>query len=154
MYEWALFLHLLGAIAFFAGAAVAAVAESAARRRRRPSEAAAVLGTARTGVLLVATGLVLAVAAGFWLLEETAYGFDGWIQAALALVAVALVAGAVGGQGPKRARRLAERLAAAGDQPSAELDAAVRSPLAGAAYAVASAAAVGILVLMVWKPVA
>jgi uncharacterized membrane protein len=152
VYEWALLLHLVGAIAFFAGIAVAAVAETAARRRRRPSEVAAILGTARSGVLLVALGLVLAVGAGFWLLEETVYGFDGWIHAALALVAVALVAGAVGGQGPKRARRLAERLAGAGDQPSSELDAALRSPVAAAANAVAGLAAVGILVLMVWKP--
>lgn len=152
MYEWALFLHLVGAIAFFAGIAVAAVAETAARRRRRPSEVAAILGTARFGVLLVAVGLLLAIGAGFWLLEETVYGFDGWIQGALALVVVSFAAGGIGGQGPKRARRLAVRLAETGDEPSPELDAALRAPVAGVANAVAGLAAVGILVLMVWKP--
>lgn len=152
MYEWALFLHLVGAIAFFAGIAVAAVAELAARRRERPSEVAAVLGTARWGVLLVAVGLVLAVGAGFWLLEETAYGFDGWIQAALALVLLSFVAGGIGGQGPKRARVLARRLTGEGDRPSAELAAAMRSPRYAVFNWLATAAAVGILVLMVWKP--
>lgn len=152
VYEWALLLHLVGAIAFFAGIAVAAVADAAARRRRRPSEVAAVLGTARAGVVLVAGGLLLALGAGFWLLEETVYGFDGWVQAALALVVVAFVAGGIGGQGPKRARKLAVRLAEAGDEPSPELDAALRTPLAAVANAVAAAAAIGILVLMVWKP--
>lgn len=152
MYEWALFLHLVGAILFFAGIAVAAVAERAARARRRPSEVAAVLGTARSGVLLVAVGLLLAVGAGFWLLEETGYGFDGWIEAALALVVVSFVAGGIGGQGPKRARELATRLAGAGDEPSSELDAALRARAGAAFNWVATAAAVGILVLMVWKP--
>jgi uncharacterized membrane protein len=152
VYEWALFLHLAGAIAFFAGLAVAAVAEASAKRRRRPSEVALLLGTARAGVALVALGLLLAVAAGFWLLAETGYGLDGWVQAALVLVAVALVAGAVGGQGPKRARRLAEGLAREGDEPSAELDAALRAPLPAAFNLLGAAAAVGILVLMVWKP--
>lgn len=152
MYEWALFLHLVGAILFFAGIAVAAVAERAARARRRPSEIAAVLGTARWGVLLVAVGLVLAVGAGFWLLAETVYGFDGWIHATLTLVVVSFVAGGIGGQGPKRARELAGRLAAEGDEPSPELDAALRAPVSAAFNLVAAAAAVGILVLMVWKP--
>jgi hypothetical protein len=152
MYEWALFLHLAGAIAFFAGMTVAAVAEASARRRERPSEVAAVLGTARWGVLLVAAGLVLAVAAGFWLLAETAYGFDGWVQAALALVGVALVAGGIGGRGPKRARLLAARLAAERDEPSPELDAALRARAPAALNLIAAAAAVSVLVLMVWKP--
>ncbi|HUH15027.1 MAG TPA: DUF2269 family protein [Gaiellaceae bacterium] len=152
MYEWALFLHLAGAILFFAGIAVAAVAEISARGPKRPSEVAAVLGTARWGVLLVASGLLLAVGAGFWLLEETVYGLDGWVQAALALVVVSFVAGGIGGQGPKRARRLAQQLSADGDERSPELDAALRAPLAAVFNAIASAAAVAILVLMVWKP--
>jgi hypothetical protein len=59
MYEWALFAHLAGVISFFAGLAVAAVGETAARRRSRRSEIAALLGTARWGVVLVAAGLLL-----------------------------------------------------------------------------------------------
>jgi uncharacterized membrane protein len=152
MYEWALFTHLAGAISFFAGLAVAAVGQSAARRRRRPSEVAALLGTARIGVLLVATGLLLAVGSGVWLLDLTVYGFDPWILATVALLAFTLVAGGVGGQAPKRARRLAERLAREGDEPARELDALLRDRVADALNWAAAAAAVAILVLMVWKP--
>jgi uncharacterized membrane protein len=152
VYEWALFLHLAGAILFFGGLIVATVAHLTALRARRPSEVAAVLAAARWGVLLVAAGLVLAVGAGFWLLSETGYGLDGWVVASLALVVVALAAGGVGGQAPKRARRLATRLAAERDEPARELDAALRDHRADACNGLAAAAAVAILVLMVWKP--
>ena len=152
MYEWALFLHLVGAILFFAGLAVAAAGHLAARRAERPSQVAVLLGAARWGVLLVAAGLVLAFAAGFWLLEETAYGLDGWILASLVLLGVSLAGGGIGGQAPKRARRLAERLARDGDAPSPELDSALRDPMADILNWVGAVAAVGILVLMVWKP--
>ncbi len=152
MYEWALFLHLAGAILFFAGLAVAAVAHTAARRARRPSEVAALLGAARWGVLLVALGILTAVGAGFWLLDLTVYGLDHWVLSSLALLAVAIVGGGLGGQAPKRARRLAERLAGDQNEPTPELDSALRDPLAAALNWVGAAAAVAILALMVWKP--
>jgi uncharacterized membrane protein len=152
VYEWALLLHLVGAIVFFAGLVVATVGALAARRRTRPSEVALLLGTARWGVPLVGVGAVLALAAGFWLLEETAYGLEGWVVASLVLLAVSAVAGGLGGQGPKRARQLAERLAAEGDLPDAGLQAQLRRPSADALNVVAAIAAVAILVLMVFKP--
>ena len=152
MYEWALFAHLAGAISFFAGLAVAAVGQAAARRRSRPSEIAALLGTARWGVVLVAAGLVLVLGSGFWLLDLTHYGLDAWIVAALALLAVAIVTGGVGGQAPKRARQLAERLAREDDAPSRELGTMLHDRLADALNSAAGTAAVAILVLMVWKP--
>lgn len=152
MYEWALFLHLAGAILFFAGLAVAAVAQASARRRTRPGEIAALLGAARWGVLLVAAGMLLAIVFGFWLLDLTGYGLDGWVVTSLVLLLAALVAGGIGGQAPKRARLLADRLAREGDEPSTELDALLRAPLAAALNWAAAAAAVGVLVLMVWKP--
>lgn len=152
MYEWALFFHLVGALLFFAGLAVAAVAQLSARRRTRPSEIALLLRTARWGVILVGAGTLLLVGFGFWLLDLTAYGLDGWVVGALVLLGFAVLAGGVGGQAPKRARRVAERLAREGDEPSAELERLLRSPAADALNAAAAAAAVAILVLMVWKP--
>lgn len=152
MYEWALFLHLVGAILFFAGLAVAAVGQGAARRRSRPSEVAVLLRAARWGVAMVGAGTLLALAGGFWLLDLTAYGFDGWVVASLGLLAFAVVAGGLGGQAPKRARHLADRLAREGDEPSAELERLLREPLADLLNWTAAAAAAGILVLMVWKP--
>lgn len=152
MYEPALFLHLLGAFLFFAGLAVAAVGQTAARRRRRPSEVALLLGTARWGVLLVALGTVLVLAGGFWLVAETFYGYDPWVLASLALLGVAALAGGAGGQAPKRARLLARLLAGEGDRPSAELDRLLHDRAADALNGLAAAAAVAIVVLMVWKP--
>lgn len=152
MYEWALFLHLAGAILFFAGLAVAAVAQRAARSRSRPGEVAALLGTARTGVLLVAVGILLAVGAGLWLLDLTAYGFDGWLVVSVGLLALALVAGGLGGRAPKRARRLAERLAESGIESSGELETLLRDRRADVLNWAAAALALAVLVLMVWKP--
>ena len=152
MYEWALFAHVAGAISFFAGLAVAAVGQAAARRRSRPSEIAALLGAARSGVVLVAAGLLLVLGSGFWLLDLTVYGFDTWVVAALALLALSVVAGGVGGQAPKRARRLAKRLAREDDAPSRELEALLHDRLAAALNWAAAAAAVAILVLMICKP--
>ncbi len=152
MYELALFAHLVGAISFFAGLAVAATGQTSARRRTRPAEIAALLGAARLGVALVAAGLLLVLGSGFWLLDLTRYGLDPWVVSALALVAFTLVTGAVGGRAPKRARRLAERLAREGDSPSVELDRLLRDRVADGLNSASAAAAVAILVLMVWKP--
>ncbi|HXV34244.1 MAG TPA: DUF2269 family protein [Gaiellaceae bacterium] len=152
MYRWALFLHLAGAILFFAGLAVAAAGQSAARRRSRPSEIAVLLGTARWGVLGVALGTVTVVAFGFWLLDLTAHGFEGWVLASLALLVFALAAGAAGGQAPKRARRLASTLAGEEDLPSAELHALLHNRRSDALNWAAAVAATAILALMVWKP--
>jgi uncharacterized membrane protein len=152
VYEWALFLHLAGAILFFAGLAVATVGQLAARERQRPSEIAVLLRAARRGVHLVGAGALLALGAGFWLLDLTPYGLDGWVLASLGLLAFAGIAGAAGGRTARHARLLAERLSRDDDRPSEELDALLRRPAADALNALAAAAAVAILVLMVWKP--
>ena len=152
MYEWALFLHLVGAILFFAGLAVATVGQLGARTRHRPSEVALLLGAARRGVVLVGAGALLALGAGLWLLDLTLYGLEGWVLASLGLLAFAAVAGAAGGRPARHARVLAERLSREDDQPSAELDRQLRRPTADALNGLAAAAAIAILVLMVWKP--
>jgi uncharacterized membrane protein len=152
VYEWALLLHLLGVVAYFAGLAVAAAALLAARRRAAPAEVAAVLSTARLGVALVGGGIVATVAGGLWLLSETPYGFEGWIVASLVLLAVALVAGGIGGQAPKRARLLAEQLARDSAASTPELEAALHDRRADALNALGAAASVAIVVLMVFKP--
>lgn len=151
-YELALLLHLVGAISFFAGIAIAGAAHTAALRRERPGEVAAVLGLARTGVLVVAAGAVLAVVTGLWLIEETGHSLgDGWLAVSLLLLVASAVLGAVGGRAPKRARVLAER-----DRDATVVDpqvsALLRDPVALVANLGALAAALAILVLMVWRP--
>jgi uncharacterized membrane protein len=151
--EVALFFHLLGALAFVAGIVVAGVMLEAARRRERPSEIALLLALARVGVLLVGAGATLVLAFGLWLvhLEGVGYGAS-WIDVALALYVVALVLGALGGQRPKQARRLASRLAADGAPASRELRALLDDPASLAANYASAAAVLAILVLMVFKP--
>ena len=151
-YDSALLLHLLAVIAFFSGLAVAAAAHAAALRRQRPGEIAAVLGLARTGVLLVAAGTALVVVSGLWLVEETGHGLgDGWLALSLLLLVVAGLLGAVGGRKPKRARRLAESQAGA-EVADPEISILLRDRVALGANLAAAAAALAILVLMVWRP--
>jgi uncharacterized membrane protein len=68
-YRLALFLHVLGAIIFFAGMTVAGLAWESARRRQDPREAAALLRLARSGALLVGSGTAVVLFAGLWLVD-------------------------------------------------------------------------------------
>jgi uncharacterized membrane protein len=148
-----LFCHLLGAVSFFAGAAVVGTLQHAAIRRERPSEIHALLRLAPAGAALVGLGALLTVVFGIALAEHEGFGFSpAWIQAALALWAVSMALGAYGGRTARHARRLAARLAAEGDAPSPELRAllAARLPL-WASYA-SGLMLVAILALMVWQP--
>lgn len=151
-YELALLIHLIGAIGFFSGLAVAAAAQAAARHRERAGEVAAVLALARVGVVLVAGGFVLVLAGGLWLVEETAWSLgDGWLAASLVLFAASLVLGAVGGRRPKSARLLAEGQPPDA-QPDAEIGRLLRDRASWLANAAATAAALVVLVLMIWRP--
>jgi uncharacterized membrane protein len=153
MYETALFLHLLGALLFVAGIVVAGVAFEAARRRSRPAEIALLLGLTRIGVLLVALGGLLLLAFGLWLVHLGRFDYGArWIDAALALYVVALALGGLGGQRPKRARRLAARLAAEGEPASDELHTLLDDPVSLLANYASAAAVLAILALMVFKP--
>jgi len=122
MEDLALFFHLLGAFLLVAGAVVAGVAFEAARRRETAAEIALLLGLTRIGVLLVASGTLLVLAFGLWLVQLGHWGYGaGWIDAAIALLLATVFLGALGGQRPKRARKLAGDLAARGQPPSPEL---------------------------------
>ena len=144
----ALFFHLLGALLFFAGAAVAGAAFEAARRRGDVREIAALLGVARIGAALVGAGGVLVLAFGLWLVHLTDATFkDAWLQAAIALFVVSGALGGVGGRRPRQARELAQE---GGDL------AAVRrlldDPWSRVANYASAALVVAILALMIWQP--
>lgn len=151
-YDWALLLHLAAAICFFSGMAIATAAQLGAWRRERSGDVAAVLSLARAGVLVVAVGLVLVLVSGLWLVEETRRSLgDGWISASLLLLVASLLLGAVGGRKAKLARRLAQSRAP--ESPAGpEVQALLHDRAALAANVVAAAAALAILVLMVWRP--
>jgi len=144
----ALFFHLLGAFLLVSGVAVAGAAFEAARRREIAAEVALLLGLTRVGVALVGAGAVLVLVFGLWLvqLERVGYG-AGWVDAALGLFAVMAVLGALGGQAPKRARKLA----AAGVEGE-ELHRLLDDRLALALNYASALVALVIVVLMVFKP--
>jgi uncharacterized membrane protein len=151
--SWALFFHLLGAFLLVAGVVVAGVAFEAARRRRRPGEIAILLGLSRVGVFLVALGSLLVLPFGLWLvhIEHIGYG-AGWVDAALGLFVMVGALGGIGGQVPKRARKLATKLAQHGEEENPELHALLDDRVVLALNYLSAALLVGIVVLMVFKP--
>ena len=151
-YEVGLLLHLLGAFAFVAGAVVATVGLESARRRERAAEIALLLGLTRVGVLLVAVGGVVLLVAGIWLANRIDQLGSTWVSAALTLFVLSVVAGAVGGQKPKRARRRATELARTGAEADAELRALLNDRGALLANYASGALVLAILVLMIWQP--
>lgn len=151
-YEIGLVVHLLGVLLLFGGALVAGVIFEAARRRSRPSEVALLLGATRVGAVLVAAGALLTLGGGLWLAEEVDQLGEAWLQLSLVLFVLALVLGALGGQRPKQARRLARRLAENGDAMSSELRRLLDDRLSLVMNYVSSALVLVILVLMVWQP--
>jgi uncharacterized membrane protein len=153
MEDVALFFHLLGAFSFVTGAAIAGVAFEAARRRRTTSEVALLLGLSRIGVLLVALGTLLVLAFGLWLVDLGDWGYSaGWVDAALGLLLATILLGALGGQRPKRARKLAVRLAAERAPISAELRALLDDRATLAVHYLSALLLFAIIALMVFKP--
>jgi uncharacterized membrane protein len=154
-HDLALLVHLTGVVFLFSGISVAGVLHAAARREERPSQVALLLGLTRIGVLFIAAGGVFVLVGGFWLIGES-NGFyslgDGWILAGLVLLLGSFVLGWLGGQQPKRARVLAERLAADGDAPSVELRKLMDDPRASTLNYAAAGAIFLAFVLMIWKP--
>jgi len=153
MEDTVLFFHLLGVLLFAAGIVVAGLAFETALRPERPAEVALLLGLSRFGVLLVVSGGLLLLVCGLWLVDLEGIGYGaGWIDAAIALFAVALLLGGLGGQRSKQARKLATRLAAEGGHAGAELRALLDDPLSRAANYASAAIVLAILALMVFKP--
>lgn len=152
-YTIALFCHILGVLLFVSGIVVAGCASEVARRREDPAEISLILGLARIGAVLVAAGTIIVFGFGMWLVDLGGFSYGtGWVSGALVLFAVALVLGAIGGQQPKRGRRLATRLASEHAPPSAELRRLLNDPLTRVVNYASALAVLGILALMVFKP--
>jgi len=151
--QWLLGLHLVGVFLFVSGAVAVGVLHMVALRRDLPSEIALLLGLTRPAVAIVGAGSLVTIGFGLWLVNHGGFSLgDGWISAALALWVAAVVLGAIGGRSARRARYLAERLAAGGDRPSDELRRALCDPVALALNYASFLALVAVLALMVWKP--
>jgi uncharacterized membrane protein len=152
-YKVALFLHLVGVLLFVAGIVLAGVAFEIGRRQEKPAEIALLLGLTRVGVALVGVGSLLLGIFGLWLVDLGDFGYGaGWVDDSIALYLVALVLGAVGGQRPKRARRLAARLHAEHAAVTEELRELLDDRLSRVANYGSLLAILAVLVLMVFKP--
>jgi uncharacterized membrane protein len=152
-YEWLLALHVTGAFLFLGAAVVALVLNTAVLQRDRPSEVALLLRLTARANIGFGVGLLLLLVFGLWLVDDAGYGYgDGWIVAALVLFVLSNVFGAVGGARAKPAHELAERLAAEGDAPNAELKARLRDPIALSLDYGAAVLGFAVLALMIWKP--
>lgn len=104
-------------------------------------------------MLLVAVGGVVLLGFGLWLVDLSGWTFGaGWIQASLGLFALALLVGGLAGQRPKRARKLAARLAEESGPAGPELRALLDDPLSLAANYLSAAIVLAILALMAFKP--
>ena len=148
-----LFLHFAGVLLFVGGSIAAAVLRLAAMRRQRPSEIALLLRAVRPAVPLVAGGLVLAIAAGFWLAHRLGLDLGAtWMSLTFVLIGWMLVVGAVAGRQDRKTRELAESLAADGDAPSPDLAGRLHDPLNLILNVSMLLGIVAIVALMVWKP--
>lgn len=151
--DWALFFHLVGVLVFVGGSVGVTALRLLAIGKERPSESALLLRAVRPLVPLVGVGLVSTVAAGAWLAHELGIPYDsGWLRWTYVLVGWLVVVGALAGRVDRRTRELAERVAANGDRPSAELVRRLRDPVALTLDASMLVATVAIVALMVWKP--
>ena len=151
--EGIFFLHLIGVLLFVGGSVAAALLRLAAMRRERPSEIALLLRAVRPVVPAVAGGLVVTIAAGFWLASDLGISLSAtWLTLSFVLIAWMLVVGAIAGRQDRKTRELAERLAGEGDTPSAELAQRLHEPLNLALNASMLVAVIAVVALMVWKP--
>jgi uncharacterized membrane protein len=153
LYQWLLALHVTGAFFVIGGSVLAATLAVFAQRRERPSEVALFLGLTRVAVVAIGVGFLLTIVLGLWLVHEAHFSYaDAWVIASIVLWVVAGALGSRGGERDKETRLLAERLAAEGDEPSAELRARLRDPVSLALSWGSGVAVLAILALMIWKP--
>jgi uncharacterized membrane protein len=154
-YQWVLFFHLLSAFLLLGGALAYHLLHIAVWNRERPSEVAGLFGGARIAGLGLQVGAVGTLVFGIWLayVGEPDYGIgEGWIIASIVLWVVGNALSGIGGKIYENAQKLAARLAAEGDMPSAELTALVRSPRAAVLTWSSTLVILTIAILMIWKP--
>jgi uncharacterized membrane protein len=153
-YHWLLVFHVAGAFLLLGGAVFGGILNVAALRRDRPSEIVVLFRLVRIAVTSISLGMLLTLVFGLWLVADLDFVKLGnaWVIAALILWVVANALGGIGGRREKKTRLLAERLAAEGDAPSADLRAQMRDPLTLALSWSSGIVVVAILALMIWKP--
>jgi uncharacterized membrane protein len=95
LYDWLLFLHVLGAFALVGALTLISIVIVATWRAERPSDIAEFAGVTRVGRWLVGVGTLMTIVFGVWLaIEVDQYRvWDGWVIAAIVLWAIAAETG-------------------------------------------------------------
>ena len=151
--QWLLMLHVTAAFFFVGGSVAAAILNTLAVRAARPSETAYLLRLVRVTLPVIGVGVAGTLIFGIWLWHEQHFSLGAaWIWISLVLWVLANALGGIGGRHQEKARKLAERLAAAGDATTDELRALLRDRKGNAISWLAGLATLGILVLMIWRP--
>jgi uncharacterized membrane protein len=115
IYDWLMFLHVLAAMVWVGGlAALAAFATYVLRTGERGAVASFIGSLRVVGPVVLMPAAVLVLAFGIWMVvDSTAWSFgQAWVWLALALLAAAVLVGAVF---LSRTALAAERAVAAGD---------------------------------------
>jgi uncharacterized membrane protein len=153
MGEWALLGHILSGFVLFAGLVMASAGWHLARSKAAPGEIALLLRLCRIGALMVATATVAVLGFGLWLVDLQGRRLsDGWITWAIMLLVIATVTGIVGGQRPKKARILAQKLSERGSGATSELQGLLDDRASAVLNYFAAVCIVVIVFLMVFKP--
>lgn len=154
-YQWLLFIHITGAFLLTGGVVVAGALNLAAQTRERPSEVALLYGLTRIAVVFIILGALITLVFGLWLVSEAPWGYhysQGWVIAAIVLWVIGMASGESGGKRDRHTHEFASRLAAEGDQPSAELKARMRDPISLTLSYGSGLVILTMLAIMVWKP--
>ena len=155
MYDWLLALHILSAAALVAAEVLYSVLVFGGRGLDRPSDVARYFRLARVGDVLMPVGSIGVLVFGIWLaIDADAYQvWDGWVIAAIVLW---MIFGAIGprlGKIFNAARDRAKALLAEGhDEPSAELNAMLRSQTGLILHLTTIVLVVLFFIVMIYKP--
>jgi uncharacterized membrane protein len=153
--DWLLFLHVAAAFAVVAAITVFTILVIVGRRIDRPAEAVAIFRVGDPANILVQAGTAVTLVLGVWLairLPEY-HPWDSWLIGAYVLWAVAGGAGAAAGKEYMRIQKRAQELVAEGRlEPSPELRTELHATRPLVFHLVTTAAVLGLLVLMIFKP--
>ena len=145
LYQFLIFIHVLGAMALFVAIGIEAVALGRLRRAETPADARVWLGLFRLPGRVGPIAMLTALASGAWMMKVS-WGYQAWIAGALAAMVGMAVIGAV--VSLRRMRRLRAALHA-----ESGLSEALRSsPALVTSLRLRIALGVGILALMTTKP--
>jgi hypothetical protein len=145
LYQFLIFIHVLGAVALFVAIGIEAVALGRLRRAESPAAARVWLGLFRLPGRLGPIAMLTALASGAWMMKVS-WGYQPWIAGALAaMVGMAVIGGVV-------SLRRMRRLRAALHAESGLSDALRSGPALVTSLRLRIALGVGILALMTMKP--